>query len=335
MNLKKIFLSVCIVTMGISLVMAWGNWGHQHINHAAVFALPEEMRPFFYNHIDFITEESVAPDLRKYTLSDRAEGPRHYINLEVFGVNTMDSLPSDMKELKAKYNDTILQKAGSLPWYILQMEDKLVKAFKGRRKTEIIFVAANLAHYLGDATMPLHTTVNHDGQLTNQKGIHAFFEGQLPELFGKTYNFNTGNAQYISDLPKATWEVIQSSFVLSDQLLSIERKLKESFPKEKIYKTDSNNNIVKNKFNDPIHSYEYAKAYHEALNGMVEKQIREAIRITADFWYTAWVNAGKPNLIDLDPADLTKRNEANYIKDWKLWKLGRVGGFQPEQEFNQ
>jgi hypothetical protein len=332
---KKAILLAVIFSASVSIVLAWGNWGHQHINHAAVFALPEEMRPFFYNHIDFITEESVAPDLRKYTIVDKAEGPRHYIDLELFGVKSMDSLPVSLQELSAKYNDSIIRKAGSLPWYILQMEDKLVKAFKNRRKTEIIFVAANLGHYLADATMPLHTTLNHDGQLTGQKGIHAFFEGQLPELFGGTYNFHTGNAKYIEDIPKAAWNLIQNSFNLSDTLLSVERKLKEGLPIEKIYVTDSAGHLVKNKFNDPVHTYEYAKKYHEALNGMVERQIRQAIRVTADFWYTAWVNAGKPELINLDPAELTKRNAENYKKDYKLWKLGKVWGLKPEQEFNK
>ena len=335
MNFKIFFFLITIFSASISLVFAWGSWGHQHINHAAVFALPDEMRPFFYNHIDFITEESVAPDLRKYTINDKAEGPRHYINLEAFGVSTMDSLPSNMQQLKARYSDSVLQIAGSLPWYILQMEDKLTKAFQGKRKTEIIFVAANLAHYIGDANMPLHTSLNHDGQLTNQKGVHAFFEGQLPELFGKEYNLNTGNAKYIDDLSKETWRMVQASFIKADTLLAVDRKLKETFPKEKIYKTDSKGNIIKNKFNDPVHSYAYAKKYHEALNGMVERQIREAIKETADFWYTAWANAGKPDLSDLDPGELTKRNEENYKADFKLWQHGKVSGFKPEQEFNQ
>jgi hypothetical protein len=335
MRFKRIFLISVIFPASISLLFAWGSWGHQHINHAAIFALPDEMRPFFYNHIDFITEESVAPDLRKYTMNDKAEGPRHYINLEVFGVSTMDSLPSGLQALKAKFSDSVLQKAGTLPWYILQMEEKLTKAFQGKRKAEIIFLSANLAHYIGDANMPLHTSVNHDGQLTNQKGIHAFFEGQLPELFGKNYNMHTTAAKYIEDIPKETWRMVQASFMKADTLLAVDRRLKETFPKEKIYRTDSGGNIIKNKFNDPVHSYEYAKKYHEALNGMVERQIREAVRETADFWYTAWVNAGKPDLSSLDPEELTKRNEENYKKDVKLWQQGKVSGFKPEQEFNQ
>ncbi len=333
--LRKIFVLAIAFLGSISLLFAWGSWGHQHINHAAVFALPDEMRPFFYNHIDFVTEEAVGPDLRKYSLNDKSESPRHYINLETFGVRNMDSLPSNLQELKTKYPDSVIQKAGSLPWYILLMQDRLTKAFKGRRKTEIIFLAADLAHYIGDANMPLHTSLNHDGQLTNQKGIHAFFEGQLPELFGKDYNLNTGTAKYIDDITKETWHMIQSSFEKADTLLAVDRKLKETFPKEKIYKLDSAGNVIKNKFNDPVHTFEYCKRYNEMLNGMIERQIREAIREASNYWYTAWINAGRPNLNDLDPEFLTKRNEENFKKDYKLWQEGKVSGFRPEQEFNQ
>src|ERR1700710_3064914 len=82
--MKKTFLIGVLVAGCVTLAMAWGAWGHQHINRAAVFALPEPMRSFFYNHIDFITEEAVVPDLRKYSINDRAEFPRHYINLESY-----------------------------------------------------------------------------------------------------------------------------------------------------------------------------------------------------------------------------------------------------------
>jgi S1/P1 Nuclease len=332
--MKRKFLSILIIlTASISLVFAWGSWGHEHINRAAVFALPDEMRTFFYNHIDFITEEAGVPDLRKYTINDKAEFARHYINFESFGDDAIDSLPRTMKEIKLKYPDSVLQKFGILPWYIQEMEEKLTKAFKDKRKTEILFLAADLGHYIGDAHMPLHTALNHDGQFTNQKGIHALWESQLPELFGLTYNLYTGSAKYIDDITKETWKLMASTHKLADTLLSTERKLKSEFPKDKVYQLDSAGNIMKNKFNQPIHSYAYAKKYHELLNGMVEQQLRGAIAETANFWYTAWVNAGKPNLRDIDPKELTERNAQNYQKDFKLWQHGKLIGVRSDPEF--
>jgi hypothetical protein len=53
---------------------------------------------FLYNHIDFITQESTVPDLRKSVLKDKAENPRHYFDMENFG--SIDSFPQSMTEAK-------------------------------------------------------------------------------------------------------------------------------------------------------------------------------------------------------------------------------------------
>lgn len=317
----------------ISLLYAWGAWGHQHINRAAVFALPQEMRVFYYNHIDFITEESVVPDLRKYTINDKAEFNRHFIDMESFDEKTIDQFPKTMAALTARYSNDFLQKNGILPWYIQEMTDKLTKAFRERRKSDILFLSADLGHYIADSQMPLHTSVNHDGQFTDQKGIHAFWESQLPELFGNAYHFNTGEAKYISNISDETWGMVSSSHQLADSLLALERMLKKDFPADKIYVRDSAGNILKNKFNQPVHSMEYSLRYHERLKGMVEKQLRSAIGATANFWYTAWVNAGRPNLEKLDPESLSNRNRKNLKQEMKLWEKGKLFGFKADTEF--
>ena len=321
------------VLSGTIFLLSWGTWGHQHINHAAVFALPAEMRPFFYNHIDFITEEAVMPDIRKYTINDKPEFARHFINLESFQAAGMDSLPQTMKEVLASHDAAFLDKNGILPWYLMEMMEKLTAAFRIKRKAEILFLAADLGHYLGDAHMPLHTSLNHDGELTGQKGIHALWESQLPEQFGNSYHFYTGNAVYVGDIRQAVWRIIMNSHHLVDTLLLAEKKLKDEFPAEKIYSKDASGNVLKNKFSQPVHSPEYVNAYHDRLNGMIQKQLLAAISATASFWYTAWVNAGKPGISELDSPELTKRNSKNYVADYMLWKKGRLNGFKVDKEF--
>ncbi len=332
--ITRILLSFVLTCSSLTLLFAWGTFGHQHINHAAVFALPEEMRMFFYNHIDFITEESTVPDLRKYTLRDKAENPRHFIDIEGFTNTPFDSFPRTMKAAAAKYDDKFLQDMGILPWYIVEMMEKLTKAFKEKRKTEILFLAADLGHYIGDANMPLHTSLNHDGQMTDQKGIHALWEARIPELFGNSYNFKVNGAVYLNDVTVATWDMIKHSHSLADTLLLIERNLKANYPKEKIYIMGADGKVLKNKFGAITHTFEYAQAYHTALNGMVQNQMRHAIQDLANYWYTAWVNAGKPDLSELDPEELTKSNGKRYKKEMKLIKKGRLFGFKIENEFN-
>lgn len=334
--MKRIFSRLVLVVLtatGAITLLSWGTWGHQHINHAAVFALPDEIRPFFYNHIDFITEESVVPDLRKYTINDKAEFARHYINPESYSSQPLETLPQTMQEAKAMYPDSSLQKNGILPWYMQEMMEKLTAAFRDKKKTDILFLAADLGHYLGDAHMPLHTALNHDGQLTNQRGIHSFWESQLPEQFGDNYNFYTGPAVFIPDVKKEVWRIISESHRLADTALLAEKKLRERFSEDQMYVKDAAGNIKKNKYNQWIRSDEYAKAYHDALNGMIEKQLRLAIAATANFWYTAWVNAGKPDIGSLDPQELTKRNSKFYNRDIQLWKKGKLFGVKIDREY--
>ena len=324
-----------VLIMGITgfstLLISWGFFGHEHIDRAAVFALPAPLQSFFYNHIDFITQEADVPDLRKHTLNDKAEGPRHFIDLENFG--SLDSLPKTMEEAKKKYDDKFLSQNGILPWYIMETMEKLTKAFKEKKKSEILFLASDLGHYLGDANMPFHTSANYDGQQTSQKGIHSLWEARLPELFGKDYNYHTVEAKFIDNIQKTTWEIIMSTHSLLDTALIADRELRKKYTDDKIFKTDENGKIVKNKYGAQSFSDEYAKQFHIALKGMVEKQMRRSISTAADFWYTAWVNAGKPDLSTLDPSELTKRNAKLLEEDLQLWKQGKLFGVESEKEF--
>ena len=111
------------------------------------------------------------------------------------------------------------------------------------------------------------------------------------------------------------------------------KSLKEAFSsKEKVYNTDADKKIIKNQYNQPVHTLEYSKAFHEALNGMVEKQMRGAIAATANYWYTAWVNAGKPDLTSLDSDDLTNRNKKYLKEDMKAWTKGKITNLKIQNE---
>jgi hypothetical protein len=102
-----------------------------------------------------------------------------------------------------------------------------------------------------------------------------------------------------------------------------------------VYMLDSGGNILKNKFGDLVHTRGYAAMYHKRLQGMIEQQLRGAIAETAAYWYTAWVNAGKPDLSALDPAELTERNKAFLRRDLRRWAQGKVDMFDPGGEFSE
>ena len=300
---------------------SWGAWAHKYVNRGAVMALPLEMRTFYYNHIDFITEGAVVPDLRRGVLNDREEPPRHFIDVEDYNI-PIASFPKTWKDAKEKYDSLTLDKSGFVPWYIQTLMDKLTTAFKRKNRSEIIFISAELGHYVGDAHVPLHTSSNHDGQLTNQKGIHSFWESQLPELFGNTYDYHVPDAVFIDDVPKETWKIIEESHRLVEITLGVERILYNSTPKEQVWEPEVRSST--GQFTSRKHTVAYAQKYHDALNHMVEKQMKAAITSVSNFWYTAWVNAGKPDLSGLDDEALAKASSKNRKKELKAWKKGKI-----------
>ena len=330
-NLKLKSKLIISMMIGVAfLTLSWGIVGHERINKAAVMALPQPLQVFFYNHIDFITQEASVPDIRKYALKYKEENPRHYLDLENFG--PIDSLPKTLEEATKKYDAKFLNDNGILPWFIEDMMAKLTKAFKEKNRAEILFLAADLGHYIGDAHMPLHTSANHDGQLTGQKGIHSLWESRLPELFAKNYKLNVPEAQYYEDVHKATWDLMKDTHSLVKPLLDVDKKLRTATPENQVFVVDADGKIVKSKYNSNKFSDEYAAKLHQELNGMVENQMKKAIAATSSFWYTAWVNAGKPDLSDLDSQELTKRNSKALKEDLKLFKKGDLFGMRNQND---
>ncbi len=327
--------SVVIVLTLIALapaLISWGVFGHERINHASVLAIPEpSLQKFFYNHIDFLIQESTVPDVRKYALNDKSENPRHFIDLENFG--NMDSLPQTMAEAKKRHDEKFLTQNGILPWHLENMMEKLSTAMKEKRKVEILFLAGDLGHYIADAHMPLHTTSNYDGQETNQRGIHSFWESRLPEQFGNSYIHKLAEIKFIPNVRYEIWNIIFSSHKLIDSLLIADRVLKQSLALNQIYELNDSGKVLKNKFNQPVHQKSYAKKYHDALNGMVEKQMTQAIYETTCFWYTAWINAGKPDLSLLDSPEVSNKNAKDLSIELKLWKQGKMLRDESQKEY--
>jgi len=328
-KMKPLLIAIFASAIGF-LTLSWGIVGHERINKAAVMALPQSLQVFFYNHIDFITQEASVPDIRKYALNYKDENPRHYFDMENFG--SVDSIPQTLEAAKKKYDAKFLNDNGILPWYIEDMMVKLTKAFKDKNRAEILFLAADLGHYIGDAHMPLHTSANHDGQLSDQKGIHSLWESRLPELFAKNYKLNVPQAQYYQDVHKATWDMINDTHSLAQPLLDIDKKLRTTTPEGQVFKMDADGKVLKSKYNTAVFSDEYAKKLHEQLNGMVESQMKKAITATASFWYTAWVNAGKPDLSDLDAPSVTQRNYQSLRDDLKMFQQGNLFGMKNQND---
>ena len=270
----------------------WGFYGHKKINHLAVFSLPTPMFGFYKEHINEITERAVNPDKRRHAVEN--EAPKHYIDLDHYCNNreaVFDTVPKKWKDAVAKYTLDTLLAYGTVPWTVNQEYYKLIKAFQEQDWVRVIKVSADLGHYIADAHVPLHTTENYNGQLTNQHGIHGFWESRLPELFFDEYQLFVGKAQFIDYPQYYIWERLRESHLALDSVLAIDLLLRTGEDAERMYSFEPRGkNIVK------TYSLNYSTKYHQMLNGMIERRMKTAIKAVSSYWYTAWVMAGQPNL---------------------------------------
>lgn len=204
---------------------------------------------------------------------------------------------------------------GILPYYLPAKYNQLVDAFRAKNFENILRQAAEIGHYIGDAHVPLHTTSNYNGQLTNQLGLHAFWESRIPELFAdKDYDYLVGKAGYISDIETFGWNIVRNSHGLVDSVLKIESRLAQTFPTDQQYCFDERLGVTTR-----LQCEAYARAYQDAMKGMVEKRMREAILAVGSVWYSAWIDAGQPNLkkLSLTTPILKSREDEEIDKAFK------------------
>ena len=281
----------------------WGFFGHKKINELAIYTLPEEMFGFYKHHMDFLVEHAVDPDKRRYGVKGEAEC--HYIDMDRYcfdtvGCNPFHNIPRRWTDAVEMYGEDSLRANGIVPWHVYTMTQRLTQAMKDEDVNRILRFSAEIGHYISDAHVPLHTTSNYNGQQTDQRGIHGFWESRIPELFISDYDFFVGKARYIRAPLYYIWDRVEESYAAVDSVLGFEASLTSSFPSDRKYSYETRGQVY-----TKVYSREFSEAYQAMLDGQVERRMRSAIIAVGSYWYTAWVDAGQPDLDRLLPQAMT------------------------------
>ena len=286
---KRSVLAVLLVVMVIAL-SSWGFLIHHTTTQLAIYELPKAMQPFFYKSMKVLVKDCTRPDERRN--SDPTEATKHFIDMEAYGDSAAYKMPTNWDAAIAKYGKDSLLKYGYVPYHIIVMKDKLTAAFKANDTAKILFFAADMAHYIEDAHVPLHTSLNYDGQLTNQKGLHALWESVTPEVEMGSYNlYSKHKATYLSNIEEAIWTDVRATNDLLADVFAKEKELTAQLPDSLKYKT-----VFRYGKKIKYYTQAFAKAYGESLKPSINQQLIQSANLVADFWYTAWVDAGKPDL---------------------------------------
>jgi hypothetical protein len=202
---STLFVPVSIVLIGFQFeapfAFAWGNEGHRIINHLAAANLPADAPQFLRAPAAVDEIEYLGPEPDRWRSPAEPElnavqGPEHFIDLEL--ADAFGPLPPRRFDFEAKVfaAGQRPEKIGLQPWEATEIWERLKAALREYRRLSAahqdtrdveqaaIFYAGWLGHYVGDASQPLHTTVQYNGWTgpnpngyTTDHKIHWKFEG--------------------------------------------------------------------------------------------------------------------------------------------------------------
>ncbi len=263
-----------------------GPAGHHMVCDAAIRNLPEEMRPFFTHYRDYILEHSTDPD--QWAKEDESEGPRHYINLDIFDRYPFRKIPHSYEATVKKFGKEQVDKQGTVPWVIEEYQKKITEAFKLKRWDQVRFYASIMSHYLADAHQPFHTTKNYKGQLTgnlmapeqrDHRHVHIRFEHSLLEQFKDEFREGTlkrtRRATHIRNVQNHIWGFVIRSYRYVDPVIKADLEITKKHP---------------------VFDTEYYELLKKKTVKIAVQQLAESASDLAALWYTAWVDAGRPEL---------------------------------------
>ena len=207
-SISRSFTALILISlMPAQQAFAWGVDGHHMINRLAGMNLPNDVPSFLRSTEGLNALEYYAPEPDHWRgrgepqLADES-APDHFIDLE--RVVLLGPLPRNRYDyvralvpLQAAHPDLLLtaERVGTQPYQTVEMYERLKSAMRDYRlltadkldtkplEAEIVFLAGILGHYVGDGSMPLHTSIYPNGWsgpnpngYTTDHHIHALFE---------------------------------------------------------------------------------------------------------------------------------------------------------------
>ena len=271
--LLLLFVTFALWLSGSGSLLAWGPTAHHIVEEWAIQTLPPQIRSFFENNRQFLTEH--ANDADSLMTKDRYERMGHYIYLDKYGLFPFPTLPHVYVRAKEQFGSGRINRDGMLPWQIGEFSLVLTKAMKDGKWEEVKVHAATLAHYVADAHDPLHTTQNYDGQLTQQSGLADRYEIRLPDRYSKFFIMHPEAATKIDDPTEYAFETCLEAHVWVDAVVWSDLRSREGL----LDYTD-----------------EYFDRFYGQVGATVVRELNAAAHDAGSYWYTAWLNAGRPQL---------------------------------------
>jgi hypothetical protein len=229
----------------------------------------------FMSWAAILAEHASDADYRKD--EDPEEGPRHYLDIDNYpGFLASGRIPQTYDSVVALYGEAFVIDNGVLPWATMRTYDSLVSCFKRFDWEKAVLYASDLGHYVGDAHNPLHITRNYNGQYTNNYGIHSRYETGMINTFQNEILMTGTGISFITDLDDYIFSYIYANYIYVDSIMAADT-----------YAQGVAGNTT---------SYEYKAALWEKTRSYTVALLNKASNTLAEMIYSAWVDAGKPDM---------------------------------------
>lgn len=268
------FFRLLFILLVASLLVSWGSRGHRTISENISLSFNSEMAPFL-TWMPFVADHSSDADYRKD--EDPNEAVRHYIDIDYYPEFLSNGkIAQAWDSIVAQHGIWIVTNTGILPWATLSTYNSLVIAMEQKDWYQAMVLTADLSHYVGDGHMPLHLTENYNGQMTGNSGIHSRYETTMINAHVNEIIYSGDSIRKVEDVQGYIFKYIYTNYPYIDSILAADTYARS--------------------LNSSTSSSEYKQALWDKTKGFTIKLFSDASHALAELIYTAWVEAGKPEI---------------------------------------
>jgi hypothetical protein len=266
---------------------AWGLASHRWIATRAAEIVRDTCPALGTAPRSALGDAAVEPDTVLKRRDGRREGVRHFLNLDHYGPPPFRALPRDRRAAEDRFGRRVVEREGILPWHGAAVARRLRDELARGDVRAAVVTAGHLAHYAGDATMPLHATENYDGERTGQRGIHRRVEarlvdGDLGEYTRRTWKVTRRRAIGPEGAEGALFAALEQAYTGLDAVLAADRAATRG---------------------TKVGSRLYYRRLHAELADLMAAQLGAAAVLTAALWEGACVGSGAAASPPVRPAD--------------------------------
>jgi len=273
-TLKKYLLISASFAVLTVLLTSWGATGHFKISESSSLSFNSQMQDFL-SWVQFLSDHASDADIRKDT--DPEEGPKHYIDIDGYPEFVANgSIAQSLQTVISTHGYAFVESNGILPWATERAFDSLRNCMQRHDFAKAKIFAADLGHYVADGHMPLHITSNYNGQLTGNDGIHSRYESSMINSNISQIIYTGSDIAEIQDVNQYIFNYVYANYQYKDSVL-----LADNYAKS---------------INSNTSSSGYKQALWNKTKGFTLVLFKNASHALAELIYTAWIQAGSPNL---------------------------------------